>query len=598
MNPQPTVDQVMTYGAFAVAAVCVPFVLAALMRRLPGAARLDAPDGTRRAAWRSPIAACVAPSLGLLVLGLLAYRTSSELVMSSARARLATVATLKTALVANWLDDERDDILIWSASPQFAKTLAAWRDGGADATTPAGRDLQEHLLHMVKISHYASVSLRDGVDGRLLLATRAQPDEPAARAQAMAAARASEPLFDDLPAWPPDASAAQHDAAAQLGYDLKLPAGVVMHVAIDPRRELFPLFEQGSGDPDASELLLIRPEGNAMRVLNAPYGRRTLEPERDGIAARIAAEPDELLEGRDDRGRPVLGVARPVPGTRWFVLATHAEAAAFAALNRLGLLAGSLAVVATLLGFWWWVEDRRRAHAERVLVHERAQHGLRLAELSRRVVSAQEDERRRLAAELHDRTGANLAAIKLQLQSIAKALPPGSADVDERLRETGELLTDAIVSVREFCSDLRPSILDYAGLGKAIESIALQWRSRTGIALEIDRSRFAGRCAPEVETVLFRIAQEALLNCAKHANARTVRVRLARDDTAATLEIEDDGDGFDVARLGAPGGAGGDTGSGILNMRERAAFAAGRFELDAQPGRGTRISVSVPLAAS
>jgi two-component system sensor histidine kinase UhpB len=230
--------------------------------------------------------------------------------------------------------------------------------------------------------------------------------------------------------------------------------------------------------------------------------------------------------------------------------------------------------------------------ARRRLEAERAEHVRRLAELSRRVVSTQEEERRRLSVELHDRTGANLAAIRLNLTAIEDAPMGANSKGGELLREARELLADTIVSIREFCADLRPALLDYAGLVAALESSAQQFSRRTGVPVRFAHERFAARVAPEMESLLFRIAQEALTNCAKHAQANSVQVRLENSGDHCRLTVTDDGVGFDPSALGMDGHP---AGQGLLNMRERAEFAGGQFSLISGPGKGTRIKVEFTL---
>ncbi len=223
------------------------------------------------------------------------------------------------------------------------------------------------------------------------------------------------------------------------------------------------------------------------------------------------------------------------------------------------------------------------------LEEERADHMRRQAELSRRLVAVQEDERRRLSAELHDRTSPNLAAIKLNLGMIASELPRDVLDsVESRLDDTRALLQDANASVREICADLRPPILDYAGLLPALRGYVREFSRRTGIAVRVADGGGAIRLAHEVESLLFRIVQEALTNCAKHARADVIDVELKHDLLRVVMTIQDNGVGFDVQAL-----EGGAPGLGLLTMRERAEFAGGRFSIESHPGQGTQIRVEV-----
>jgi len=215
----------------------------------------------------------------------------------------------------------------------------------------------------------------------------------------------------------------------------------------------------------------------------------------------------------------------------------------------------------------------------------------RLAELSRRVVAVQEAERRRLAAELHDRTSPNLSAAALILGTIAADLPPQvPGGLESRLADTSALLGDTIAGIRDVCAELRPATLDYAGLPEALREYAGQLSQRTGIAVNVSSGSPKARLNPDSESMLFRIAQEALTNCAKHAQASAVTIELRFSNAQAVLTISDNGTGFDPEVLGQPGSR---PGLGLLTMRERVEFAGGKFSLESAPGKGTRIQVAI-----
>jgi signal transduction histidine kinase len=212
-------------------------------------------------------------------------------------------------------------------------------------------------------------------------------------------------------------------------------------------------------------------------------------------------------------------------------------------------------------------------------------------ELSRRVLAVQEDERRRLAAELHDRTSPSLAAASLNLGMIAADLPPQVPDgIQSRLADTRALLADATAGVRNVCADLRPATLDYAGLPQALREYAERFSQLTGIAVKVSGENPATRMNADSESMLFRVAQEALTNCAKHAQASAIDIELHFGNPRAVLAISDNGTGFDLKALGQPGHR---PGLGLLTMRERVELAGGKFSLESAPGKGTRIMVEI-----
>lgn len=233
------------------------------------------------------------------------------------------------------------------------------------------------------------------------------------------------------------------------------------------------------------------------------------------------------------------------------------------------------------------ISERRRLETERAFNLDR------FKELSRRLVSVQERERRTLSSELHDRTGGNLAAIKLNLSAIG--LQRGSntsadAAARELITETCELVVDTISQVRELCADLSPSVLEYAGLIAALESRAKHFSRRTGIETYVQYDEFDGRLHAEVESMLFRIVQEALTNCEKHSRARTIAIRLIRNEEGIELTVTDDGVGFDPREADRESDA---VHLGIVAMRERVEFAGGNFRIESRPGHGTQIRVEL-----
>jgi PAS domain S-box-containing protein len=216
-----------------------------------------------------------------------------------------------------------------------------------------------------------------------------------------------------------------------------------------------------------------------------------------------------------------------------------------------------------------------------------------LRALSHHLVEAQEDVRRRLAGELHDRTSPNLAAIQINLDAIAKAISSTrSTEIAERLADTQALLEDTDASIREISTDLRSPLLDYAGLGPAVQAYADRFADRTGVAVEVIRTEDATRLAPALESLLFRIFQEALTNSLKHAQARSIKVILDLDAHPIVLGVTDDGVGFDPARVSSGASS---TGIGLGNMREMAEFAGGQLLIESQPGQGAHVQVRLPV---
>jgi signal transduction histidine kinase len=204
----------------------------------------------------------------------------------------------------------------------------------------------------------------------------------------------------------------------------------------------------------------------------------------------------------------------------------------------------------------------------------------------RRVVEAQEEERRRLARELHDETGQALASILLGLKTLEEA-----SDVTE-LRDRVEALRSRVVEtlqdVRRLAVELRPAALDDFGLEPALERLASGFAEQTGLKVELESRLHDDRLPPEVETVLYRIVQEALTNIVKHANAGRVSIVVTQRAGSVGAIVEDDGRGFDPEQ---------DTngGIGLIGMRERVELLDGSMAIESAEGKGTTLVVEVPL---
>jgi two-component system sensor histidine kinase UhpB len=218
------------------------------------------------------------------------------------------------------------------------------------------------------------------------------------------------------------------------------------------------------------------------------------------------------------------------------------------------------------------------------------------------VVAAQEEERRRLARELHDGTLQSLAALVMGLERGLAAMPedvPHLRDSHRTVARLKEVAVQTLDEVRQLALNLRPAVLDDHGLPEAVRWLAQTHEERTGVAVSVEIEEAPQiRLPAETETALFRIAQEALANVAKHAGATRVSLQLARRNGSAILEVRDDGVGVGTAAghsLVAP--AGGTPGMGLFSMRERAALVGGVCAVTAAASGGTVVRAEVPAGA-
>lgn len=210
--------------------------------------------------------------------------------------------------------------------------------------------------------------------------------------------------------------------------------------------------------------------------------------------------------------------------------------------------------------------------------------------LGRAVWRVQEDERRRLARELHDGLGQNLAALKHRLGQIGSELTPEQSSLRDKLDTALALCAGALEDTRNLSRLLRPPVLDDLGLGPALRGLARSVEDAVGLAVVVEIETLP-ELDSELQTLLFRVAQEGLNNAVKHAAANSVLLRLVERDRHLQLQVIDDGRGFDPARVTGAGG------SGLGSMRERLRLYGGQLELRTTPDGGTRLRATIPLDA-
>ena len=222
------------------------------------------------------------------------------------------------------------------------------------------------------------------------------------------------------------------------------------------------------------------------------------------------------------------------------------------------------------------------------LVRDRSE----LRHLASQVIRAQEQERQRVARELHDDTAQVLFAQLLQLAALKRS---PVEDVARTATDFEEMTVEALESVRRLALELRPPALDDLGLFAALEGLAQRFGDQLGIPVEVHVRGPRTRLSAEVELVLYRIAQEAMTNVAKHARATRAVIDIDRAADGLSLSVRDDGRGFDESEPSKPGAPG--LGLGIFGMNERAALVGGTLHIWHRSGGGTEVFVFIPIDA-
>ena len=227
-------------------------------------------------------------------------------------------------------------------------------------------------------------------------------------------------------------------------------------------------------------------------------------------------------------------------------------------------------------------QELEKRYEEGVGTREELQH------LSARLVLAQEEERRTISRELHDEVGQSLSALLMEAGNAAARVPHDSVEIRRHVDSIKKLAEASVNVIRNMTLLLRPSMLDDFGLVPALEWQAREVSKRTGLRVQVSADDGAGDLPDAHKTCIYRVVQEALHNCARHAQARSVKVVVEQELQKIVLSVEDDGRGFDASRV---------RGLGLVGMAERVTHLGGSFAVRSQPGGGTKVAVELPLAS-
>ena len=241
-------------------------------------------------------------------------------------------------------------------------------------------------------------------------------------------------------------------------------------------------------------------------------------------------------------------------------------------------------------------EALRESEQHSSLLLEQSRHMQeQLRHLSRRILSAQEEERRRISRELHDEIAQVLTGINVRLATLKKEATANTKDLTRKIARTQRLVEKSVDIVHRFAGELRPAALDDLGLIPALHSYMKDFAKTDGHPVQLHElySRRMEQLDSAKRTVLYRVAQEALTNVARHAQASLVKVSIQKLRGVIRMEIKDNGKSFEVQGV-LP--AGRNKRLGLLGMRERVEMVGGRFTVESAPGKGTTIRAQIPFA--
>jgi signal transduction histidine kinase len=247
-------------------------------------------------------------------------------------------------------------------------------------------------------------------------------------------------------------------------------------------------------------------------------------------------------------------------------------------------LGAALLLAAGCIGYILRIERQNRRRYQEIVQARSA-----LQQLSARLVEAQETERRTISRELHDQVGQTLNALLVDAANLAKRIPAEDSISRRYLDNIRSFADSSVNSLRDIALLLRPSMLDDLGLIPALEWQGREVSRRSGIKVKVAAERVPDALPDAVRTCVYRVVQEALHNVSQHSGARSATVTVRQTGESLMLIVEDDGRGFDPGRT---------RGLGLLGMEERVKLLGGRLEIQSQPGNGTVLRVTLPVAAA
>lgn len=336
-----------------------------------------------------------------------------------------------------------------------------------------------------------------------------------------------------------------------------------------------------------------RPSAASLRPART-LGREALSAGLDTIdvigvhaGALIELPPRDVAsrrgDGMVDRAASFLAEAlRPIAAAQRVAVKRTVDVAAVQ--RRLALEIGRREAVEEALA------RSERHHGELLEKSRRMQEHLR--RLSHEILSAQEEERKRISRELHDEIGQTLTAINVKLATLKKEAAVSTGGLKKRIATTQKLLERSMHTVHRFARELRPSLLDDLGLVPALHAYMKGFTSRTHIPVHFTAFAAVEQLDGDKRTVLYRVAQEAFANVAKHAQASLVRASIKKERDTVRMEIYDNGRSFDVERVLFGKRV---VRLGLLGMRERVEMVGGTFTIESAQGKGTTIRAQIPF---
>lgn len=388
--------------------------------------------------------------------------------------------------------------------------------------------------------------------------------------------------------------------------DANLVIGFVV-LRIDPQIRLYPALSREITDTPATQTYLVRREGSEAVILSplpfnpdAELNLRIPLQQSQTLEARAALGQTGIVESEDYRGVAMIADVHAAP-QGWVLITQTSVAEMYDSIKvyfgRTVIVTGTVVFYTAMgLALIWRQQLLRRYKAESEAAFQRAteldekvrERTAELSALSRQMAEMHEKQIRSLAQELHDGIGQNLSAINLNLTLLHQLLNAGSTEaMKSRLADTSQLVEESVVRMRDLVADFLPPMLQHYGLTSALSWYGEQFSRRTNVQVNVhDRRASTARLSTQAEVGLFRIAQEALNNVTKHANAAKVEIQIDEDGEYVQMTISDNGIGFDPQALSPE-----TPHWGIAIMRERARALGATLGIQSAPNAGTKITL-------
>jgi signal transduction histidine kinase len=536
---------------------------------------------------------------GIVLAGIFNYQIKEKHFKKEMEHKLAAIAELKAGEILRWKTERLRDAEVFFRNPVFAVLVRDFLARPHDATLE--KNLRTWMGLIQEGYDYDRVRLFDsrGVV-RLSAPDTDEPLSPAIKRKVAETLESRQVTFVDF--YRPE-----HSRKPSLAFLVPIPDNQdggrllgVLSLRIDPEVFLYPFLQRWPEPSETAETLLVRREGKDALFLNdlkfqnnAALTLRIPLENQDVPAVKAILGWKGMVEGHDYRGVPVLASVLAIPDSPWFLIARMDAEEVYGPMREtlwLIILIVSVLIVGAGAGVALvWRQQRFRYYRERAGAAEALQRANdelerrveeRTAEvrfLSSRLLTAQEEERRRIAIDLHDGIGGLLSAIKYQVEA---------AQRDDDLKETVSLLQRAIEECRRIQMALRPSLLDDLGLLATFNWLIREFRKTTpGLTVEKQFEVEEQAIPAALRTAIFRITQEALNNIAKFSGADWMRLSLRKTRGELVLTIQDNGRGFEIEK--AQTKASTERGLGLASMRERTELSGGTFSIESSPGKGT-----------